>query len=191
MSISQWIPQWIQDKVTTGQQINDALDTAFTELDNHLGLEGSRIDTIIGDINIIEAVNVVQQQELDALALLNYYEFNHVGGTSTTSKTYSQLNRLTLPASTPAGTYMIQFNVMFGYNQVGRSSFFQASDEGGANPIEIRREAKDLTDVNTFDHSYPHVHAGGILDLVLEFRTEKDGDVLTIYGSNIVVERKV
>ena len=184
MSISQWVPQWIQDKVTTGQQINDALDTAFTELDNHLA-------TAITDIDAVTAVNITQQQELDILTDLKFYEFNNVPSASTTSKVYSQLNRLTLPPSTLAGTYMLQFNVLFSYNQVGRSAHFRASDDGGTTWIEIRREAKDVTDVNTFDHSYPYAHAGGIIDLIIEYRTENNGDVLMVLGSNLVIERKV
>ena len=126
--------------------------------------------------------------EMDAETL---YEFNKVQGVSTTSNAYSALNSLILSASNaPAGTYSFQFNALFNYNSTGRSAFFNISDDGGTTWVEVRKEAKDTTDVNSFDYSYPYVHTGGAIDLKVEYRTESNSDTLNVLGSNIVVERK-
>ena len=46
MGISAWTPQWIIDITTTGQEVNDALDTAFTNIDAEL----LALDGVVDDV---------------------------------------------------------------------------------------------------------------------------------------------
>lgn len=127
--------------------------------------------------------------DVATLSALNIYEFNKVKGVSTTDENYQPLNELVVP-SAPVGTYHLQFNALFSYSSTGRSAYFRASDDGGTTWTEIRKEAKDVSDTNGFDYSYPYSHTGGDIHLKIEYRTERNGDILNVHGTNLVVERK-
>ena len=120
------------------------------------------------------------------------YYFNKVSGISTTSSVYTQLNRLTVLAP-PSGVYEYKFSMMWNYNTTTKSAYFRFSTDGGVTWNEVRKEAKNVTD------NYPDYYAFPVqfnqtgtddMDLVVEYRTEVDGDVLNVSYSDIVIDRK-
>ena len=200
-----------------GVNINDIIGTGYYMVDTNLPTSASvgelRVGVNTEDQSVIiqeyidsEEPIVLRRQSVDTGASwspwmdtpqtifnkrhdeLHFYEFSKVQGASTTSDTWVQLNELIV--TPPEGTYMLQFNALFSYDSTGRSAFFRASDDGGATWVEIRKEAKDTTDTNSYDYSYPYIHTGGSIHLIVEYKTENANDTLSVHGSNLVVERK-
>lgn len=120
------------------------------------------------------------------------YYFSKVSGVSTTSSVYTQLNRLTVIAP-PSGVYEYKFSMTWNYNNTTKSAYFRFSTDGGVTWNEVRKEAKDVTDNYPAYYAFPvqftQIGADNI-DLIVEYRTETDGDVLNVSYMDIVVERK-
>jgi len=152
-----------------------------------LGDVRNKINTFNNDVVTDVNANTAAITTLNELGL---YQFSRVTGSSTTSDTYSPLNSLVIP-NAPAGTYEFKLSMTFTYNTTNKSSYFNISTTGGSSWMEIRREAKDSTDIMNESYTFPVEHTGGDIDLRIEFRVETAGNLLTVLASNLIVERKL
>ena len=124
--------------------------------------------------------------------LVGKYYYSKFQGNSTTSKVYSPLGSLTVPKP-PSGVYEYKFSMTWTYSTTNRSAYFRVSYDGGASWFEIRKEAKDTTDLYPIYYAFPHVFTqtgNDDIELLVEYRTEANGDVLNVLYLDLVVERK-
>ena len=151
----------------------------------------AKVTTNEGNITANTAAIATLTPKVDNLEALSVYEFSRITGSSTTTNSYTRLNSLTL-TNAPAGTYEYKMSMTFTYSTTSRSAYFRVSDDGGATWTEIRREAKDSTDIMNESYVFPTVNPSvGDIELVVDFRTESNSDTLTVLASNLIVERKV
>lgn len=122
------------------------------------------------------------------------YSFNKIAGASTTSNTYTQLNALTIPASlVPDGSvWELKFSMTYNMNTTNRSAYLRFSIDGGVSWSEVRRESKDVTDNIPAYYAFPRLYTTSQdIELIVEYRTEQNGDVLNVLFIDIMAERKV
>ena len=94
-------------------------------------------------------------------------------------------------ADRAAGTYRFEATMLYTLNSVTNSSFFRFSLDGGVSWVEIRREAKDITDIIPVAYATTLVHAGGAINIVVQARKEVASDVLTITSLDLMFNRKL
>ncbi len=183
----------ISDKLSSGEIVQMKIGGVDSD---HLVVVASQLKAVADevivnadDIAVLGVKQGLQEGRLDTLETLALYEYSKVNGVSTTDNTYAPLNALSV-ISAEAGIYEFKFTLVYTYSTTNKSAYFRMSNDGGTTWVEVRREAKDSTDVMTGDFSYPHQHNGGDIDLIIEYKTESTGDTLNVMGSNIVIERK-
>lgn len=163
------------DKVTTNT--SNIADNTLT-----LGINSGRLAD--HDLDITE-----NQDDIAALEVQNYYEFEKMTGKVINSETYQQVVRLTRPAIA-VGTYQIGFAFQWLYDSIIRSAMFRFSLDGGINWSEFQEEPKDPTNEQPFFYSFPKILPGDVIDIILEARCENAADTLTIPFSDVMIERK-
>jgi len=169
----------ISSNSTNIQSVSDGLTQEVTDRQNADTLLQNSINTNTTDIQGIKDIQT------------NYY-YKKVAGSSTTSNTYTQLNRLTV-TTPPSGVYEYKFSMTWNYNSTTKSAYFRFSTDGGVTWNEVRKEAKDVTDNYPVFYAFPYVFTQtgtDDIDLIVEYRTETNGDVLNVSYIDIVAERK-
>ena len=169
----------------------------YTDFENGDGLLDIRnkINTfnnsVVNEVSNLEAKDTEQDVSIQELQEVSTsYNYNKVSGISTTSSTYSVANSL-LVEDAPEGVYEYKFIMTYNHSTTTKSAYFRFSLDGGTTWNEVRKEVKDVTDNIPVYYGFPVVHPGGDIDLVIEYRTEVDGNVLNVSFIDIVVERKL
>lgn len=175
MALAKTLWTSIVDLVSTGQDVSDKLDTAFGNIDDAI----TQIDTNTADITALKTYAL----------FVPTYDYTQVPNFIVTNDVYEQVARLTT-ASRAAGTYKLDESMLYSLNSTTTSAFFRFSVDGGLTWSEIRREPKDNLDVLAEAYTSTIVHAGGVIDIVIQARKENASDVLTIHKLDIILERK-
>ena len=170
MALTKTLWTSIVNLVSTGQNVSDNLDTAFTNIDAAI----TQVDTNTSDLVILND--------------LNNFEYTKVTGHTVTSTSFEAV--ASIYSIKDAGTYTITQSMLYSLDSTTTSAYFRFSTDGGTNWVEVRREPKDNTDKEPMCASYVLVHAGGAMDIQIESRKENSGDVLEIFSLDLMVERK-
>lgn len=171
MALTKTLWTTITDMVTTGQEVSDALDVAFSNTDTAM----DAIDTNTSDIATLQTLNDFSSQTVN----------NHtvVGDVFEAVTTYTG-------ASKPAGTYMITLSMLYSLNSTTTAAFFRFTLDGGSTWYSVKREPKDNTDAMAMTYSFPYTHVSGDIVIGVESRKENAADILTIAQLNVMVDRK-
>lgn len=168
-----------------------ALQSKDTSLDGDITALDGRVTQNEADVTALDGRVTVNEADLVSLhAIQDAFDYSNADGSSTTSNTYTTLNSVSLTAA-PVGIYQMLNTVAFTYSTTTRSAYFRVSLDGGTTWVEYREEVKDVTDTNlttqmcVIDHT-----VAGDLSVLIQFRTENNGDSLAILKNCMTLERK-
>lgn len=170
MALQKTLWQSIVDLVSTGQNVSDQLDTAFTNIDDAI----TQVDANTNALSVLTPLN-----NFSTVQIVNHT----VAGT-----TYEPV--ASFNATKDAGSYLVLQSMIYSLDSITTSAFFRFSVDGGTTWTEVRREPKDNTDKEPLSNAFMLTHAGGILDIQIEARKEAIGDVLEIFSLDLIIERK-
>jgi len=145
----------------------------------------TRLDTTDGKVT----TNEDRLSALESAADMPY-NYSNVQDISVQTETYTSLNTLTT-SSLPAGTYQVTLSMLFGINSVVRSAYFRFSLDGDNNWTEVKKEAKDVTDLIPTTLVLVEDFTGGEKTIEIEAKCEDSSDTITISNQTIIYERKV
>ncbi len=94
----------------------------------------------------------------------------------------------TTTASLEAGTYMYIISVTVEFNAQNNRVSVRFSLDAGVSWDEFTVEAKDTLEVRPIYYAFPKVEAGGVLDLVVQAKT--DAGVNDVVFMDTIIDRK-
>ena len=158
----------LDTRLTTAESEISSLDTATTALDLSLSSLETDVETLQG-----------------------FHSFNYetVSNRNVVGDTYEDIINATY-ANLAAGIYTLTLSMVFSLNNTNTSSFFRFSIDGGSNWLEMRKEVKDITDLEIVSYTKPVVHGGGNFTLIVQSKKENASDVLNIAEMSSIFERK-
>ncbi len=94
----------------------------------------------------------------------------------------------TTTASLEAGTYMYILSVTVRFGSANHRVSIRFSLDAGVSWDEFTVEAKDSLEIRPIYYAFPKVEAGGVLDLVVQART--DAGVNDVVFMDTIIDRK-
>jgi len=186
----------------TGLSFRQTLNDNFSNLnDSKVELSAvnsldTRLTTAESEINSLDTATTaldlsLSSLETDVETLQGFHSFNYeaISNRNVVGDTYEDIINATY-ANLAAGTYTLTLSMVFSLNNTNTSSFFRFSTDGGSNWLEIRKEVKDITDLEVVSYTKPVVHAGGNFTLIVQSKKENAADVLNISEMSSIFERK-
>jgi len=125
---------------------------------------------------------------VDTIETAMSYNFEKVKNLLDISDTYQPIVSLATDRLCE-GIYEIKASVTYSYDRTTKSSFFRWRLDGGAWE-EIKKEAKDITDITVSSFFYPTQLSRGVHVLEIEGRKESGGGTFDILFANAIIERK-
>ncbi len=116
------------------------------------------------------------------------YDFDKQADILDIGDTYQRLNSLS--TDRPAGIYEIGMSITWKYDRTASSVYFRYVLTNGGTWHEFIKEPTDITDVVAEYYSFPIVHDGGPIGILLEARKETSANSFDILYSDVWVERK-
>ena len=135
------------------------------------------------DLTPVAAINVGN------VSAVMTYDYTIVTGITIANDVYEQVGALITPIR-EAGIYQLELSMLHTLNSTNTSAYFRVSTDGGTNWLEIRREPKDVTDKDVRSYPSTLVHAGGILNIIVQARKENAVDILILEKLDIMLNRK-
>ncbi len=117
------------------------------------------------------------------------YDYISEKDQSTTLDTFTELARLYI-ADRPTGVYEVKLSMTYTYSSTVRGAHAQWSLNGGSTWEAFRHEVNDVGDANYATYIFPYSHTSGVIDIVLQYRSEQAGDIFDVQFVNIIFERK-
>ena len=158
---------------------------------------GINAGNITSNLTLIESNDTDIATNLSSINTLNtrapfvpVYEYTTVTAVTVTDGTYEAINSHTI-VSADAGTYRISMSMIYTYDQLNKSAYFQFSKDGGNTWTEIRKEPKDNSDKVPMNFDFSLVHVSGDLDIQMQAHKEDGLGVMEIVSHEITVERKL